>query len=433
MKLPKPGKIRAPKLEGKKLPTLGKIHIKNRFLQKNLISLIVVAVLAIGTGTVYGTLSSQDADKGEDPVYGVNPDRYQVLLSGEGFKLSKQQEKDYKLQKKQNEVNAANDTEDPDTFNYSNGSRIFRPGSNYRYRYNRYNSRYNTYKPTKTPRITSNITDQITMESSWKAGDTLKFRVSAYAYPYGVKNTISSKNIKVSVMGGKEAKLYREKNGYCFYSVELAKGMNKITITATDKKEKKSATLGPYIISAGKSKTSKSDKPDKPDKPENSGDNGDNGNSGNNGSSNTDPTQNTDNPGTETKTKTVAVSANYSDDAIDLKGDVSEDLTLKEALQEMGVEFDESKIIYVPGKFNLDKFDSQLKEYYRVKLNGGEDVDEEDSEYLAWLSDVKESMKDGIGKECPFDSTHWTYASDLNAKVKDLASDVKLTLVLYED
>ena len=407
MKLPKPGKNRIPKPEARKLPALGKIHIKNRFLQKNLLSLIVIAVLAIGTGTAYGTLSSRDADMGPDPVAGVNPDRYQVLISGEGFKLSKKQEKDYKLQKKQNQFNAANAAQNSDTFRYSNGSRVFRSGS-YRYRYN-YRS---TYKPSKTPRVTSNITDQISMESSWKAGDMLKFRVLAHAYPYGTKNTISAKNIKVGVTGGKEAELYKEKNGYCYYSVELGEGKNKITITATDKKSKKSAKLGPYIIKANKGKSSTSD---------------------NSGGTNTNPTQNTDNPGTETKTKIVAVSANYSDDAIDLKGDVSEDLTLKEALQEMGVEFDESKIIYVPGKFKLDKFDSQLKEYYRVKLNGGEDVDEEDSEYLAWLSDAKESMKDGIGKECPFDSTHWTCASDLNAKVKDLSSDIKLTLVLYED
>ena len=51
MKLPKPGKNRIPKPEARKLPALGMIHIKNRFLQKNLLSLIVIAVLAIGTGT----------------------------------------------------------------------------------------------------------------------------------------------------------------------------------------------------------------------------------------------------------------------------------------------------------------------------------------------------------------------------------------------
>ena len=89
MKLPKPGKMKLPKPRADKpagdkgdiLSKIGGFRIKNRFLQKNLISLIVIAVLAIGTGTVYGTLSSRDADRGEDPVYGVNQDRYQVLVT----------------------------------------------------------------------------------------------------------------------------------------------------------------------------------------------------------------------------------------------------------------------------------------------------------------------------------------------------------------
>jgi len=94
MKLPNLGKV--------KMPKPGGLKINNRFLKRHLLSLIVVAVLAAGTGTVYGTLSSHVADKGHDPVNGINKDRYQVLVSGDGYKLSKKQEKDYKLQKKQN-------------------------------------------------------------------------------------------------------------------------------------------------------------------------------------------------------------------------------------------------------------------------------------------------------------------------------------------
>ena len=88
MKLPNLEKVKKMKPGGNKLPGPKRFHIKNRFLQKNLLSLIVVAVLAIGTGTAYGTLSSHAVDRGKDPVNGVNKDRYQVLVSGKGYKLT---------------------------------------------------------------------------------------------------------------------------------------------------------------------------------------------------------------------------------------------------------------------------------------------------------------------------------------------------------
>ena len=195
--------------------------IKNRFLKKNLLSLIVVAVLAIGTGTAYGTLSSQDADRGNDPVNGVNKDRYQVLISGKGYKLSKKQEKDHKLQKKQNEANVNKAMQnDSRVIRSSNGSRIFRSGSS-SYRYSS-----SSVKTSKNPRVTTNISDQIDgLPSNVKSGEKLKFRVRAYAYPYGSKNVILSDNIKVTVVGGKDAKVYKEdkKKGYVYYEVEIGR------------------------------------------------------------------------------------------------------------------------------------------------------------------------------------------------------------------
>ena len=376
MKIPKPGKIR------------------NRFLQKNLISLAVVVVLAIGTGTAYGTLSSRDADRGEDPVSGINQDRYQVLLSGEGFKLSKQQEKDYKLQKKQNKVNAAKDAQEPNTMRYSNGPRTFRAGSSYRYRYSGH-----TYKVSKNPRVSSNISDQINMESTWKSGDTLKFRVSAYAYPYGTKNAISSKNITIKVEVGKAAKLYRSKNGYHYYSVVLGEGKNKITISATDTKEKKTTKIGPYTIKAGKGST--------------------------------DPTH--EEPVEETKT--VEVSANYgTEGVIDLNGDVSEDKTLAQALQEMGVQIIDSEIVFVPGEFDLAELDEELRAKYRTDHDMSEDEAINETLYSSWLeTEVISKTEEGIGQDHPFSTTHWICDKDLNTKVKNLNSGITLTLILYEE
>ena len=159
--------MKKPKINVKLKMPEKKPTIKNRFLQKNLLSLIVIAVLAIGTGTAYGTLSSQDADRGNDPVNGVNQDRYQVLISGKGYKLSKKQEKDYKLQKKQNEANVNKAAQDnPNVIRSSSGSRIFRSGSS-SYRY----SGGSTYKVSKNPRLSSNISDQISgLPDNVKAG-----------------------------------------------------------------------------------------------------------------------------------------------------------------------------------------------------------------------------------------------------------------------
>lgn len=383
MKLPKPGKIR------------------NRFLQRNLFSLIVIAVLVIGTGTAYGTLSARDANHGNDPVNGVNQNRYQVLVSGEGFKLSKEQEKDYKLQKKQNEANAANAAQNPRTIRNPYSPRTFRSGSSYHFR----NSYHSSFKASKNPRVTSDIASEISKLDNPVKGDTFKIRVSAYAYPYGKKNAIASDNVAVNVEGG-SATLYKSETGNHYYKIELGEGKNKITITVTDKKNKKTAKLGPYFVTAGAG----------------------------NGGSNTDPSHGSDDPGNQ-ETKAVAVTVNYgTDGTISLNGNIDETKTLAEALQEMGVTINDSDIEYVPGEFSLDKLDTQLRSKYRKDKNLSDDEDINPTQYNSWLeSEVISKTKDGIGKDHPFSTTHWTCDTELSSKVKDLPSEITLTLVLYED
>ena len=419
MKLPKPGKIKLPKPRADKpagdkgdiLSKIGGFRIKNRFLQKNLISLIVIAVLAIGTGTVYGTLSSRDADRGEDPVYGVNQDRYQVLVSGEGYKLSKKQEKDYKLQKKQNEVNAANALQNPNTISYPNGYRTFRSSSSYRSIRYKYNSHY-SYKSSKKPRITSDVSSEINKLDNPVAGDTFKIKVTAYAYPYGTKNAISSNNIKVNVEGG-TATLYKSKSGSHYYKIELGEGKNKITITATDKKTKKKAKLGPYTVKVGAGESSNS------------------GNSNNYGNSNTDPTKETGKPETTEQTIAVTVQADdeNSDPPINVTIEVNDETTVADVLKEAkNIHFtDDGDIDYIEGHTSLNDYEDQLREKYKEDENITGDIEE--GAYEAWLA--ANHIEGEVKKGNPFESTQWNCDPGLTEKVKDLTNGITLTLTLY--
>ena len=409
MKLPNLEKVKKMKPGGNNLPGPKRFHIKNRFLQKNLLSLIVVAVLAIGTGTAYGTLSSHAVDRGKDPVNGVNKDRYQVLVSGKGYKLTKKQEKDYKLQKKQNRINASNAAQHPNMLRSTGGSRMFRSGSHH-FRY-----RGHSFKTSKNPRVSTNIQDQISMESEWKAGDTLKFRVSAAAYPYGKKNVISEDNIKINVEGGKSAVLYKSKGNYKYYSVELGEGKNTITISATDKKTKKTTKIGPYTIKAGA------------------------GNSGS-GGSNTDPTQGTEDPVETDLNLPVTATADLSKfglGSISFDGIIiNKDTTAADVLKGISsISMSGQEISYISGDmdgFSLSNYsNSELQSIYKKECNVSGEIEE--SEYADWLDEVESVVKDSgkLGKGYPFSKTRWTYDSSRTGE--DLASGITLTLILYDD
>ena len=364
--------------------------IKNRFLQKNLLSLIVIAVLAIGTGTAYGTLSSQDADRGNDPVNGVNQDRYQVLISGKGYKLSKKQEKDYKLQKKQNEANVNKAAQDnPNVIRSSSGSRIFRSGSS-SYRYSG-----GTYKPSKIPKLSTDILKRKKEKSTWKAGDKLSFIVTALAYPYGTKNAIPSDSIKVTI-NGKAVSCDNSDDGDNFYTVVLEEGTNTINISATDKKTKKTSKLGPYNI-------------------KNVG-----ANSGSGGS--TDPTG----PTTPLQTN-VAVKIEGFDPSLQSNPvEISENTSVYDVLKETpGVIVDNGKIYVLFDKFEFDE--EELKDIYEKDGANPEGYD-----YDTWCEKVTESVKDGekdrIGPERPFKSTEWTATPESG---KDLTNGITLRLKLF--
>ena len=397
MKIPKP-KIKKPEFTKPGKPKSG-----NRFLKRNLLSLIVIAVLVIGTGTAYGTLSAQDADRGDDPVYGVDPDRYQVLVSGKGYKLSKQQEKQYKLQKKQNEVNASKALEvksNSSLVRTTRGSRLIRSS--------RYSYRGRTFKVSKNPRVSTDIKTQIDYKTSWKAGDTLTFRVSAYAYPYRSKDAISKDNIKVTASGGGTVTYDRTSSGYHYYSVVLAAGTNKITITATDKSTKKQASTGPYTIKAGKGSSS----------------------GGNSGGKETDPAKE------ELDVTAKADLSDYGIGEIELTGTVTSGQTAYDFLKKCSdVEMDgkDIKCIYLNeealAEFSFNKIStSQLQEIFKKDQNVTGTIDEGD--YELWLDEAEQAVRDNgyIGIDSPFKNTKWEY--DPDQKITK-STDIDLELVLY--
>ncbi len=463
MKLPKPGNVKLPKPGKVKLPKLGKMpgnlklpafHMKSGFLKKNLLTLIAAAVLVIGTGTAYGTLATREADRGYDPIEGVNQDRYQVLVSGEGYKLSKIQERNYKLQKKQNEVNAAqaaqNAMNNPTTIRTSSGSRVYRT-SNYRYRY-RGSSSYST---SGTVFISTNIYSQKSTKLNWRAGDEFSFMVTAYTYKNGKKNTVSKDNIKVTSDKG-TLKHTGSKDGNQYYVLKLAEGTNKITVTAKDKNSKKKSKNS-YTITAGKKASSSTDptkKPTKPTKP-----------------TNTDPT----NPTTTPK----PVSVDYGFGTLDSDSiSLSDSTTAYDVLSRTdGIAMENKNVVSVSGdmsEFSLDGY-NQDKLKTICKREAADDIEDDKDkhnddigdklaeEYLddhpdatdaeideyvnghfdkyyedhyfndffdKWKKGVEEDMqgKSKIENGQPFKEFKWTYNKD--AKGKDVASNINLRLIL---
>lgn len=364
MKLPKPGNVKLPKPGKVKLPKPGKMpgnlklpafHLKSGFLKKNLITLIAAAVLIIGTGTAYGTLATRDADRGFDPIEGVNQDRYQVLVSGEGYKLTKIQERNYKLQKKQNEVNAAqaaqNATNNPTTIRTTSGYRTYRT-SNYRYRYRGSSSNSST----GTVFISTNIYSQKSAKTSWNTGDEFSFIVTAYIYKNGKRDTLSKDEIKVKADKG-TLKHTKSKDGNQYYTLKLGTGMNKITITAKDKKSKKK-TENTYTIYAGRSSSESTDPTTKP--------------------TNTDPT----------KPKEEVQKVSFGFGTLDTsKMAITDSTTAYDVLKKTnGVELNDDKdVLSVTGDmsaFSLDDYDQDvLKEKFLedegISLKTKEEIDKE--------------------------------------------------------
>ena len=462
MKLPKPGNVKLPKPGKVKLPKPGKLpgnlklpafRMQSGFLKKNLITLIAAAVLIIGTGTAYGTLATRDADRGYDPIEGVNQDRYQVLVSGEGYKLTKLQERNYKLQKKQNEVNAAQATQNamnnPTTIRTTSGSRVYRT-SNYRYHY-----RGSSSSTTGTVFIATNIYSQKSAKTNWNTGDEFSFTVTAYSYKNGKKDTLSKDEIKVKADKG-TLKHTKSKDGNQYYTLKLGTGMNKITVTAKDKKSKKK-TENTYTIFAGRS-SGENTKPTSPTKP-------------------TKPTKPT-NP-TNPTTTPAPVPVDYGFGTLDSDSiSLSDSTTAYDVLSRTsGIAMENKNVVSVSGDmsgFSLDDYNQndlktickreaaddiendkndhsddigdKLAEEY---LNDHPDAtDDEIDEYVnagfdkyyedhyfndffdKWKKGVEEDMqgKSKIENGQPFSEFKWTY--DKSAKGKDVAKKINLRLVL---
>ena len=400
MKLPKPGNVKLPK-PGKmpgnlKLPAF---HMKNGFLKKNLITLIAAAVLIIGTGTAYGTLATREADRGFDPIEGVNQDRYQVLVSGEGYKLSKIQERNYKLQKKQNEVNAAQAAQtaqnNPTTIRTSSGSRVYRT-SNYRYR-PRTSSSYNT---TGTVFISTNIYSQKSSKPNWKSGDEFSFMVTAYTYKNGKKTTLSKDNIKVTSDKG-TLKHTGSKDGNQQYVLKLDEGLHKITVTAKDKNSKRESK-NTYIITVGKGTASNTKPTKKPKKPDN-----------------TDPT----NPTPET------VSVGFGLDSQEIViTDETRSVDVLSKTKGVGVNTDTEEVEYVKGDMSGLSFEDCFKNYNGEKDNLKHICEEEreseiNSDKKAHEDEIAKKLKEEKFPDKPEEEMTEEEIEELNQYIKDNFDD----------
>lgn len=440
MKLPKPGNVKLPKPGKVKLPKPGKMpgnlklpafHMKNGFLKKNLITLIAAAVLIIGTGTAYGTLATREADRGFDPIEGVNQDRYQVLVSGEGYKLSKIQERNYKLQKKQNEVNAAQAAQtaqnNPTTIRTSSGSRVYRT-SNYRYR-PRTSSSYNT---TGTVFISTNIYSQKSSKPNWKSGDEFSFMVTAYTYKNGKKTTLSKDNIKVKSDKG-TLKHTGSKDGNQQYVLKLDEGLHKITVTAKDKNSKRESK-NTYIITVGKGTASNTKPTKKPKKPDNT--------DPTNPTDPTDPTGPTDPTDPVEETVTVTVSGDVIGDIISKDYTITEGTTAYDLLQtisnesdDVTIKFDGKSIKTIEGNINdfkLEREDEEIIKIYKEEkdIADEDDVTPDDEAYNIWCDKKEEKVNNAhkLGKDYPFSKSHWDYKPDQIIKAPSANIDLKFEL-----
>ena len=456
MKIPKPGKVKLPKPGKMKLRVP---QINNAFLKKNLITLIAIAALLIGSGTAYGTLSTRTADHGYDPVDGVNQDRYQVLVSGKGYKLSKQQEKNYKLQKKQNKVNAAQAAQNamnPTTIRTASGIRTFRTSS-YRFHYKR-----NATTVSGIPSIRSDFLIKSRSKTNWTAGDEISFKVGALKYPYTTKKYIPEDDLKLSNFGGTLTYTGSE-DGFKLYTWKLGEGTNKIIITATDKKNKKTATWqGQIIAGKGSSQTQQTTKPSstKPSKTKP-------GKTNNKTSSTTTTTKKKE------KEETVTFDFGYGTFTSG-KVVIKEGTTALDILKNTkGIAVDGDEVISVKGdmsSFSLDDYDQddlkkifrkekekdareELEKQIREELGdeAAEMTDEEidglvddafddyfsaytDDHFADWKSSIEEKVKSKgkIGDGFPFDEFKWTYTNIPIKKASD-AQNIDLRLILDMD
>ena len=199
-----------------------------RIAKKNLAAVIAIAVIIVGAGTVYGGLRTQQADMGVNPVVGENPQKTQVLLEGDGYKLTKEQKSRYdlpqKIEKKDNQVNKINPAANNPTKYFNN---------------HKFPSRKLDYSPI----ISTDLKKQTVT-----AGESITFWVEGKTY---TRSPIRTSNYVVKI--GNTTVTGTGSTTHCSYTVEIPEGKNTIKITVTDPLRKKSTTKT-FVVTGVKAK-----------------------------------------------------------------------------------------------------------------------------------------------------------------------------------
>lgn len=248
-------KIKLPKFNkgNSKLPKPGK-------LGRKALALAAAAVLLLGTVTVYGNLHAQMADMGTDPVNGTDYERQQVLVSGEGYKLDKEQKQQYALEKQKEKPKKEDDLEfgggrrlSPFTGGFGAGTfSIYRPTMEVK------NSQFTPFNPNR-PKPEAN--DELEFNVVGKTYNKSAIDPKYYTVKYN-KKTISPIKIEeieeqvTSIATGTTKKETKTKTYYrAYYKITVVKGAKNLEITVKDPKKKETAK-GTYVVNGSKERPS---------------------------------------------------------------------------------------------------------------------------------------------------------------------------------
>ena len=287
----------------------------------------------------------------------------------------------------------------PTTIRTTSGSRVYRT-SNYRYHY-----RGSSSSTTGTVFIATNIYSQKSAKTNWNTGDEFSFTVTAYSYKNGKKDTLSKDEIKVKADKG-TLKHTKSKDGNQYYTLKLGTGMNKITVTAKDKKSKKK-TENTYTIFAGRS-SGENTKPTGPTKPTN--------------------------PTSPTKPREEVQEVSFGFGTLETsKMAITDSTTAYDVLKKTkGVELNDNKdVLSVTGDmsaFSLDDYDQDvLKEKFKKEEADNIKSEDEIAEELAegLVDDVVKDLADELGiSEDEVRSDHMDKVEEeVSKKVNDQIGD----------
>ena len=228
-----------------KLPTTKIKGVKSKLkFSRKMLALAAVAVLLIGTATVYGNLHAQNADRGGDPVNGMNYEKKQVLLSGQGYKLDKEQKKEYALEKQKE------NKKEEDLF--GGRSSILSPFSGFR------GSAFSAYRPVissnlRTQKIETNEEYEFYVMGKTYNKDAIdpKYYTVKYNKKTLTPTKVEEEEAEVTTTTGGKVKKTTKTYFKAYYTITVVKGAKNVDIAVKDPK-KKETTKGTYVITGTK-------------------------------------------------------------------------------------------------------------------------------------------------------------------------------------